>query len=71
MRKSEILGPEEAEASQERLQYYFFYALVYEWIEEVTELLYHAACTTRLFGRIYEPVFRHQGGQPMVSFRAL
>ena len=70
MKKSEILGLEGAVVNWEGLQYYLFFCVqvVHKGIKQVT-VSYNLGHQT--FGRVYESVFRHQGGQPEVSHGAL
>ena len=70
MKRSEIWGLEVAKVNQMGLQYclLFVHKLC---MNEQRKLLFHAAWATKPFGRVHESVFRHQGGQPRVSHRAL
>ena len=70
MKRSEILGLEGAAVNQEGLQYCLLF-MHKSCMNKQRKSLSHAAWATKPFGIVHESVFRHQGGQPKVSHRAL
>ena len=70
MRRSEIQKLEGAAINEKGLQYCLL--LAYKWYtNRQKKSLFHGVWVTKPFGRVYEIVFGHQGGQPKVLYRYL
>ena len=70
MKRSKILGLEGAAVNQVGLQYCLLFVHK-SCMNKQRKLLSHVAWATKPFGIVHEPVFRHQGGQPRVTYEAL